>query len=307
MFFPDPWHKKRHHKRRLIQSPFVRLLAERLAPGGYLHLATDWQPYAEQMLEVLSAEPLLRNATEGYAPRPAYRPLTKFEQRGAAPGPRRHGTWCLSESLFDSQLPAPSPGQELDFIHEIQMAHAPRSHVPARDGLRASCVALPAGPGPRCWTSWPSACRYPPGLGRAHGRRRRALRCRPARAAPRPTGHSSAFTTGAAWRPNPEVPGEEHVLFQDELLVVADKPHFLPVTPGGRYAHQTLLARLQQRLGIDTLVPLHRIDRETAGIVAFCVQPAHRDAYHALVRAPGLRKRYEALAHLPAAPQAAPG
>lgn len=127
--------------------------------------------------------------------------------------------------------------------------------------------------------------------------------CRPTR----PTGHSSAFTTGATWRPNPEVPGEEHVLFQDELLVVADKPHFLPVTPGGRYARQTLLARLQRRLGIDTLVPLHRIDRETAGIVAFCVQPAHRDAYHALVRAQGLRKRYEALAHLPAAPQAAPG
>ena len=92
VFFPDPWHKKRHHKRRLIQPPFVRLLAERLAPGGYLHLATDWQPYAEQMLEVLSAEPLLRNTAEGYAPRPAYRPLTKFEQRGLRLG---HGVWDL--------------------------------------------------------------------------------------------------------------------------------------------------------------------------------------------------------------------
>lgn len=92
VFFPDPWHKKRHHKRRLIQPPFVRLLASRLAPGGYLHCATDWQPYAEQMLEVLGAEPSLRNRAEGYAPRPDYRPLTKFEQRGLRLG---HGVWDL--------------------------------------------------------------------------------------------------------------------------------------------------------------------------------------------------------------------
>ncbi len=92
VFFPDPWHKKKHHKRRLIQPPLVALLASRLAPGGYLHCATDWQPYAEQMLEVLSAEPLLRNSAEGYAPRPAYRPLTKFEQRGLKLG---HGVWDL--------------------------------------------------------------------------------------------------------------------------------------------------------------------------------------------------------------------
>jgi tRNA (guanine-N7-)-methyltransferase len=90
VFFPDPWHKKRHNKRRLIQSPFVRKLADRLAPGGYLHCATDWQPYAEQMLEVLSQEPLLRNTAEGYAPKPAYRPLTKFENRGLKLG---HGVW----------------------------------------------------------------------------------------------------------------------------------------------------------------------------------------------------------------------
>lgn len=92
VFFPDPWHKKRHHKRRLIQPGFVALLAGRLAPGGYLHCATDWQPYAEQMLEVLSAEPLLRNTADAYAPRPAYRPLTKFEQRGLKLG---HGVWDL--------------------------------------------------------------------------------------------------------------------------------------------------------------------------------------------------------------------
>ena len=82
VFFPDPWPKKRHHKRRLIQPPLVALIASRLAPGGVLHCATDWEPYAEQMLQVLSQEPLLRNTAAGYAPRPDYRPLTKFEARG---------------------------------------------------------------------------------------------------------------------------------------------------------------------------------------------------------------------------------
>ncbi|HEX6361571.1 MAG TPA: tRNA (guanosine(46)-N7)-methyltransferase TrmB, partial [Albitalea sp.] len=74
VFFPDPWHKKRHHKRRLVQPGFVHEVALRLAPGGYLHCATDWQPYAEQMLEVLAAEPLLANTAQGYAPKPDYRP-----------------------------------------------------------------------------------------------------------------------------------------------------------------------------------------------------------------------------------------
>lgn len=92
VFFPDPWHKKRHHKRRLIQPPLVALLASRLAPGGLIHLATDWQDYAEQMLAVLSAEPLLRNTVADYAPRPDTRPLTKFEQRGLRLG---HGVWDL--------------------------------------------------------------------------------------------------------------------------------------------------------------------------------------------------------------------
>lgn len=92
IFFPDPWHKKKHNKRRLIQPPLVALLASRLAPGGVLHCATDWQPYAEQMLEVLSAEPLLHNTADGYAPRPDYRPLTKFEARGLKLG---HGVWDL--------------------------------------------------------------------------------------------------------------------------------------------------------------------------------------------------------------------
>jgi len=82
VFFPDPWPKKRHHKRRLLQPPFVALLASRLAPGGTLHAATDWEEYAEEILAVLSAEPLLRNTADGFAPRPARRPRTKFEERG---------------------------------------------------------------------------------------------------------------------------------------------------------------------------------------------------------------------------------
>ncbi|GIZ53251.1 tRNA (guanosine(46)-N7)-methyltransferase TrmB [Noviherbaspirillum aridicola] len=92
VFFPDPWHKARHNKRRLIQPPFVSLLASRIAPGGYIHCATDWQDYAEQMLQVLGDEPTLRNTADGYAPRPAYRPVTKFENRGIRLG---HGVWDL--------------------------------------------------------------------------------------------------------------------------------------------------------------------------------------------------------------------
>ncbi len=82
VYFPDPWPKLRHHKRRLIQPAFVAELIRHIAPGGYLHCATDWEHYAVQMLEVLSAEPGLRNTADGYAPRPEWRPLTKFERRG---------------------------------------------------------------------------------------------------------------------------------------------------------------------------------------------------------------------------------
>lgn len=92
IFFPDPWHKKKHNKRRLIQPPLVHRLAQRLRPGGYLHCATDWEPYARQMLQVLSAEPLLRNTAPEFAPKPDYRPLTKFENRGLRLG---HGVWDL--------------------------------------------------------------------------------------------------------------------------------------------------------------------------------------------------------------------
>ncbi|MBI2286640.1 MAG: tRNA (guanosine(46)-N7)-methyltransferase TrmB [Nitrosomonadales bacterium] len=100
IFFPDPWHKARHNKRRLIQAPFVAQLVQKLKPacpelgrrGGYLHVATDWQDYAEQVLRALSEEPLLENTAADYAPRPAYRPLTKFEKRGINLG---HGVWDL--------------------------------------------------------------------------------------------------------------------------------------------------------------------------------------------------------------------
>ncbi|MFN2329195.1 MAG: tRNA (guanosine(46)-N7)-methyltransferase TrmB [Chromatocurvus sp.] len=96
IFFPDPWHKKRHHKRRLIQPDFVDLLVSRLRPGGFLHLATDWAPYAEHMLQVLSDNRRLQNTADDgtYVPRPDTRPLTRFEQRGTRLG---HG---VSDLVF---------------------------------------------------------------------------------------------------------------------------------------------------------------------------------------------------------------
>lgn len=100
IFFPDPWPKKRQQKRRLIQAPFVALLASRLVPGGYLHCATDWEEYAHQMLDVLSGERSLTNTVDGFSPRPEYRPLTKFEQRGLRLG---HGVWDV---VFQRRSPA---------------------------------------------------------------------------------------------------------------------------------------------------------------------------------------------------------
>ena len=92
IFFPDPWHKKRHHKRRLIQAEFVKLLCSKIKIGGYLHVATDWQEYAEWVLEVLSGEPQLKNTATDYSEKPSYRPLTKFENRGIKLG---HGVWDM--------------------------------------------------------------------------------------------------------------------------------------------------------------------------------------------------------------------
>jgi tRNA (guanine-N7-)-methyltransferase len=94
LFFPDPWHKARHHKRRIVSPEFAALIAQKLKPGGIFHLATDWQDYAEQMMEVLSAAPGYQNlaGVGAYSPRPDWRPLTKFEQRGQRLG---HGVWDL--------------------------------------------------------------------------------------------------------------------------------------------------------------------------------------------------------------------
>jgi tRNA (guanine-N7-)-methyltransferase len=92
IFFPDPWPKKRHHKRRLIQPGFVASLVRKLKPGGYIHCATDWQEYAAHMLHVLQNEPALKNTASGYAPRPAYRTESNFERRGLRLG---HGVWDL--------------------------------------------------------------------------------------------------------------------------------------------------------------------------------------------------------------------
>ncbi len=101
IFFPDPWHKKRHHKRRLTQAGFAALVASRLKPGGILHCATDWEPYAQQMLDVLSDCPLLCNTSQGYSPRPSYRPLTKFESRGLRLG------HAVADLVFSRRLPSP--------------------------------------------------------------------------------------------------------------------------------------------------------------------------------------------------------
>jgi tRNA (guanine-N7-)-methyltransferase len=94
LYFPDPWHKKKHHKRRVVQTEFIRLIHKKLRLGGVLHMATDWQAYAEHMLEVVSAEPEFANlaGATGFSPRPDYRPITKFERRGENLG---HGVWDL--------------------------------------------------------------------------------------------------------------------------------------------------------------------------------------------------------------------
>ena len=168
------------------------------------------------------------------------------------------------------------------------------------DGVSASCVALPHGPWPRLidflaerlpavsaaqWaqrmdtgrvldedgTALPPQARFAPGTRVYYYRELEA---------------------------EPPIPFEEHIVHQDAHLLVADKPHFLPVTPTGRYVQQTLLVRLKRRTGIETLTPIHRIDRETAGLVVFSVRPQDRDAYQRLFRDQQVEKVYEAIAPL---------
>lgn len=167
-----------------------------------------------------------------------------------------------------------------------------------RDGVSPSCVALPHGP-------WPTVLDFLADriavVSRADWQQRMdrgdVLSAQgeplPADAPYRP--HTKVFY----WRALPfehPVPFQEGIVFQDDYLLVADKPHFLPVTPKGRYVKETLLVRLKRQTGIDTLVPMHRIDRETAGLVAFTIQPHTRNAYQRMFSDKVVRKVYEAIA-----------
>ncbi|MDQ3060259.1 MAG: RluA family pseudouridine synthase [Pseudomonadota bacterium] len=170
--------------------------------------------------------------------------------------------------------------------------------LPTRHGVSPSCVGLPGG-------DWPTFTDFLverfPAIGRDTWLARMAAALvvdefgspvtpqRPYR------GHMRLYYYRDLPQ-EPRIPFEAAVLFQDEHLVVADKPHFLPVTPSGHYLQETLLVRLKNQLGLDTLIPIHRIDRETAGLVLFGVQPAERDAYQALFRQREVTKHYEAIA-----------
>ncbi len=167
-----------------------------------------------------------------------------------------------------------------------------------RGGVGPSCVGLPAG-------AWPTITEFLverfPAISRSVWleRMRQGLVADEfgmAVTAERPyRGHLRVYYYRAL-DDEPHIPFEEGILYQDEHLVVADKPHFLPVTPSGHYLQQTLLVRLKNRLGLDNLTPIHRIDRETAGLVLFCSRPADRNAYQGLFRNHAIHKRYEALA-----------
>lgn len=178
---------------------------------------------------------------------------------------------------------------------------SPRPALPLREGVGASRVGLPAGP-------WPTVLDFlehrfaaiprAQWLQRLNGGDVFDAGGQPIGAAhPYPgSGHLYYYRQ---LDHEPAVPFEEQVLFQDDHLVVADKPHFLAVAPAGRHLHETLLVRLKKRLGLDTLVPLHRLDRETAGVMLFTVQPAERNRYLALFRKRAVHKVYEAVAPAP--------
>lgn len=182
------------------------------------------------------------------------------------------------------------------------MAHvAKNAAIPMRDGVSPSCVSLPR----MRVAPWPTVLDFLaerlPAVNRAEWHERMARgEVVGDDGLPLPPG--APYEHGARvyyWRAlplEPAIPFEESVVFQDEHLLVADKPHFLPVTPGGRYVRETLLVRLKQRLNLPNLSPLHRIDRETAGLVVFSVQPPERDAYQRLFRDRLVDKTYEAIA-----------
>ncbi|MDR3454390.1 MAG: pseudouridine synthase [Rhodoferax sp.] len=179
------------------------------------------------------------------------------------------------------------------------MSTPPRHALPpTRNGVGPSCVGLPAG-------DWPTITDFLvqrfPAIERAvwlqrmqegHVVDEHGVPVTPARAY---QGHLRVYYYRDLVE-EPRIPFDEVVLHQDEHLVVVDKPHFLPVTPSGRYLQETLLVRLKRKLGIDTLQPIHRIDLDTAGVVVFSIQSATRDAYHALFRRREVAKQYEAIA-----------
>ena len=173
--------------------------------------------------------------------------------------------------------------------------------LPTRDGVGPSCVGLPAG-------AWPTITEYL--VERFSAIPRQVWLNRMAQGLvvdefgvavtpERPyRGHLRVYYYRAVPL-EPRIPFDEVVVFQDEQLVVADKPHFLPVTPSGHYLQETLLVRLKNRLGLEDLAPIHRIDRETAGLVVFSVKPGERNAYQGLFRCHKVTKHYEAIAAAP--------
>lgn len=171
-------------------------------------------------------------------------------------------------------------------------------HCATRNGVGPSCVGLPAG-------DWPTFTDFLvqrfPAITRQTWLERMAAGLvvdefgGPVTAARPYRGHMRLYYYRAL-ESEPRIPFEANMLYQDEHLVVADKPHFLPVTPSGPYLQETLLVRLKNLLGIDSLIPIHRIDRETAGLVMFSVRPSERDAYQGLFRTHEVSKRYEAIA-----------
>ena len=178
------------------------------------------------------------------------------------------------------------------------MSRLPAHGLPTRCGVSPSCVGLPAG-------NWPTITDFLlerfPAIARGVWLARMAAgevvdeHGEPVTATRPYRGHIRVYYYRAL-PDEPRVPFEAKVLFQDAHLVLADKPHFLPVTPSGHYLQETLLVRLKNLLGMDALSPIHRIDRETAGLVLFCVQPAERNAYQALFRDKAVNKHYEAIA-----------
>lgn len=170
--------------------------------------------------------------------------------------------------------------------------------IPTRDGVSPSCVALPVGP----WTTMLDflAERLPTVSRQAWAARMHNGEVLNAHGhavhAEQPYASGTRLFYYRHIADEPDLPVQERIVFQDEHLVVADKPHFMPVTPGGQYVRQSLLVRLKRQLGVDTLSPVHRIDRETAGLVLLSVRPQDRNAYQALFRERQVHKVYEAVA-----------